>query len=53
MTRGLGDRVRHWITLNEPFVSAMVGYLEGRHAPGHTDLGEALAAAHHLLLAHG
>jgi beta-glucosidase len=52
MTRGLGDRVRHWITLNEPFVSAMVGYLEGRHAPGHTDLGEALAAAHHLLLAH-
>jgi beta-glucosidase len=53
MSRRLGDRVKHWITLNEPFVSAMVGYLEGRHAPGHTDLGEALAAAHHLLLAHG
>lgn len=52
-SRKLGDRIKHWITLNEPFVSAMVGYLEGRHAPGHSDLDEALAAAHHLLLAHG
>ena len=52
-SRTLGDRVRHWMTLNEPFVSAFIGYLEGRHAPGHTDLDEALAAAHHLLLAHG
>jgi beta-glucosidase len=51
--RKLGDRVKHWITLNEPYVSAMVGYLEGRHAPGHSDLGEALAASHHLLLGHG
>jgi beta-glucosidase len=54
VTRKLGDRVKHWITLNEPFVSAIIGYyLEGRHAPGHSDLDEALAAAHHLLLAHG
>jgi beta-glucosidase len=53
VTRRLGDRVKHWITLNEPYVSAMVGYREGKHAPGHSDLGEALAAAHHLLLAHG
>jgi beta-glucosidase len=52
-SRTLGDRAKHWITLNEPFVSAFVGYLEGRHAPGHSDLDEALAAAHHLLLAHG
>jgi beta-glucosidase len=49
----LGDRVRNWMTFNEPFVSAYVGHLEGRHAPGHTDLDEMLAAAHHLLLAHG
>jgi beta-glucosidase len=49
----LGDRVRHWITLNEPFVSAYVGYLEGRHAPGHHDIDEMVAASHHLLLAHG
>jgi beta-glucosidase len=53
VTRRLGDRVKHWITFNEPYVSAMVGYLEGRHAPGHSNLDEALAAAHHLLLGHG
>jgi beta-glucosidase len=52
-SRHLGDRVKHWMTLNEPFVSALVGHLEGRHAPGHTDVDEALAAAHHLLLGHG
>jgi beta-glucosidase len=45
--------VKNWITLNEPFVSALVGYFEGRHAPGIQDLSAALAAAHHLLLAHG
>ncbi len=53
VSRALGDRVKHWITFNEPYVSAFVGYEEGRHAPGHTDLHEALAATHHLLLAHG
>ncbi|MBC8335715.1 MAG: beta-glucosidase [Anaerolineales bacterium] len=53
LSRALGDRVKHWITLNEPWVSAFVGYREGRHAPGHTDLDEAIAAAHHLLLSHG
>jgi beta-glucosidase len=52
VSRCLGDRVKHWMTLNEPAVSAFVGYREGRHAPGHTDLDETLAAAHHLLLAH-
>jgi beta-glucosidase len=52
-SRKLGDRVKHWMTLNEPYVSAFVGHLEGRHAPGHSDLDEALAAAHHLVLAHG
>jgi beta-glucosidase len=53
LSRKLGDRVKHWTTFNEPFVSAYVGYLEGRHAPGSRDRGEALAAAHHLLLSHG
>ncbi len=52
-SRSLGDRVKHWMPLNEPWVSAFIGYLEGRHAPGHTSLDEALAAAHHLLLGHG
>jgi beta-glucosidase len=53
MSRRLGDRVKHWMTLNEPHVSAIVGYREGAHSPGHTDPHEALAASHHLLLAHG
>ena len=53
VSRSLGDRVKNWITLNEPWVSAFIGYRDGRHAPGNTDLHEALAAAHHLLLAHG
>jgi len=52
VSRSLGDRVRNWITLNEPFVSAFVGYQWGRHAPGHRDLHEALAASHHLMLSH-
>jgi beta-glucosidase len=49
----LGDRVKNWITLNEPWCSAVLGYFTGDHAPGHTDTGEAVTAGHHLLLAHG
>jgi beta-glucosidase len=49
----LGDRVERWITLNEPYCSAFVGYAEGRHAPGAEEGTGALAAAHNLLLAHG
>lgn len=53
VSRRLGDRVSHWITFNEPYVSAFIGYEEGRHAPGRRDRRAALAAAHHMLLAHG
>ncbi|MCJ7624877.1 MAG: GH1 family beta-glucosidase [Anaerolineaceae bacterium] len=53
ISRTLGDRVKNWITLNEPYVSAFMGYRDGRHAPGHQNLHEAVAASHHLLLAHG
>ncbi|PTA68689.1 GH1 family beta-glucosidase [Deinococcus arcticus] len=49
----LGDRVRHFITLNEPWCSAYLGYGIGVHAPGATDLAASFAASHHLLLAHG
>ncbi len=49
----LGDRVAAWTTLNEPWCSAFLGYASGEHAPGRTDQPAALAAAHHLLLAHG
>ncbi len=49
----LGDRVRHFATLNEPWVVAEHGYRTGIHAPGRTEPEAALAAAHHLLVAHG
>ncbi len=49
----LGDAVGQWVTINEAFCAAMIGHLQGRHAPGLRDLHSALAAAHHLLLAHG
>ncbi|MEZ0090259.1 GH1 family beta-glucosidase [Streptacidiphilus sp. EB129] len=49
----LGDRVRYWTTLNEPWCSAFLGYGSGVHAPGRTDPGDALRAAHHLNLGHG
>lgn len=49
----LGDRVRHWTTLNEPWCSAFLGYAAGRHAPGRTEPVAGLRAAHHLLLGHG
>ncbi len=49
----LGDRVDRWITLNEPFCTAFVGYAIGRHAPGTREGRGALAAAHHLLVGHG
>jgi beta-glucosidase len=49
----LGDRVNLWTTLNEPWCSAFLGYGSGVHAPGGTDGGDALRAAHHLNLAHG
>ena len=49
----LGDRVPLWTTLNEPFCSAFLGYASGIHAPGRHEPATALAAAHHLNLAHG
>ncbi len=53
VVRRLGDRVQNWITLNEPWVAAFIGYREGRHAPGIMDEKLAYQAAHHLLIAHG
>jgi beta-glucosidase len=49
----LSEEVGFWITLNEPWVSAWMGYGLGVHAPGRKDSAEALAATHHLLLGHG
>lgn len=54
VVEALGDRIRHWMTLNEPQVFIGMGLHEGKHAPGWTlDMSETLLAAHHALLAHG
>ena len=53
VTRRLGDRVKQWVTHNEPWCIATLGHEEGHHAPGHLDPAEALRVAHHLLLSHG
>ncbi|WDZ84595.1 GH1 family beta-glucosidase [Micromonospora cathayae] len=49
----LGDRVKLWITLNEPFVHMSFGYGIGSHAPGRQLLFDAVPVAHHQLLGHG
>lgn len=53
VSRQLGDRVKHWITHNEPWVVAFIGYEQGRHAPGLQSWPAAVMASHHLLLSHG
>ena len=49
----LSDRVRVWMTHNEPWVSAIAGYFAGEHAPGVKDPVAGFKAMHHLFLSHG
>ncbi|CAN5526338.1 GH1 family beta-glucosidase [soil metagenome] len=50
----LGDRVKHWMTLNEPQCFIGLGLESGLHAPGdRLGMTEVLLAGHHALLAHG
>ena len=53
VSRTLGDRVKDWITHNEPAVVAWMGYGTGQHAPGLKDFSISIPVAHHLLLSHG
>ena len=48
----LADRVTAWSTLNEPWCTTFLGHQSGAHAPGRQNSAEALATAHHQLLAH-
>ena len=50
--QAFGDRVKNWITLNEPWVVAVLGYGQGVFAPGRISNSEPYLAAHHLILAH-
>jgi beta-glucosidase len=51
--RALDDRVKFWVTLNEPWVITDGGYLHGALAPGHRSKYEAPIASHNLMRAHG
>lgn len=53
VTKALGDRVYSYVTFNEPFCSAFLGYEAGVHAPGIATRKAGRQAAHHILLAHG
>ncbi|MFC1848180.1 GH1 family beta-glucosidase [Chloroflexota bacterium] len=53
VSRYLGDRVKHWITHNEPWTVVVMGYQQGMHAPGIKDYPTSLKVSHHLLLSHG
>jgi len=53
MGRTLGDRVKHWITFNEPFAFIVIGHIWGQHAPGRKDPALAFQSSHHMNLAHG
>ncbi len=52
VVRRLGDRVKTWVTHNEPWCTAVLGHETGQHAPGMRDRRSALVAAHHALLGH-
>ena len=53
VVKALGDRVKYWTTLNEPWEFAGLGHLLGAHAPGIRNPWTFLRVAHHQLLGHG
>jgi beta-glucosidase len=48
--KNFGDRVKHWMMMNEPAVFTGAGYFLGIHAPGRTGLRNFLPAVHHAVL---
>jgi beta-glucosidase len=48
-----GDKVKHWMVLNEPSVFAGAGYFFGVHAPGRTGIGNFLPAVYHATMCMG
>ena len=53
VTAALGDRVRQWTILNEPYVFTVLGYGLGIHAPGRKEPLACLRATHVANLAQG
>lgn len=52
MVEQLGSRVRHWITVNEPFSFSILGHLVGEQAPGKRNPWASFRVARNLMLAH-
>jgi beta-glucosidase len=53
VARRLGDRVKHWLTLNEPQIFWGLGHVYGVHAPGQTSMLKAFKAVHNIMMGHG
>ncbi len=51
--KNFGDRVKHWMVMNEPMVFTGAGYFLGVHAPGKKGLPNFLPAVHHAVLCMG
>jgi beta-glucosidase len=49
--KALGDRVKHWMIFNEPWVFTFLGYINGFHAPGIADRATGMRATHIVNLA--
>ncbi len=50
VAKKIGDRVKHWMVLNEPVVFTGAGYFLGVHAPGKRGVDNFLPAIHHTAL---
>jgi len=53
VVKKLGDRVKNWITVNEPWEFSCFGHLIAKHAPGRMSFRAFFHVMHNLLLAHG
>lgn len=53
VVRHLGDRVKNWMTFNEPWCVSILSHAIGEHAPGLRDMKTALQVAHNVLVSHG
>ncbi len=52
VVEALGEYVDWWVTINEPNVYCVLGWLYGEFPPGAKDLGRAATVLYHLMEAH-